>query len=235
MMTRRLSLTTALLLSVMGSLVAPSPAAAQANARSLGISGVFQGYDFDDGLGVDAAQLVMIPVALRVPVGEKFSAELFSAWAEGRVKRDGRVSVLNGLVDTRLHFGYRASPWAIVTASVNLPTGNVTHDSEEAIVASVPSSDILGFRESNWGTGAYVTSGIATAHRVGEWGVGLGLSYRAADEFEPRSDTTLAYSPGNEFRVRLALDRNVGETGKLTTGVTFQKFGSDEFGGRNLF
>ena len=235
MMTRRLSLTTALLLSVMGSLVAPSPAAAQANARSLGISGVFQGYDFDDGLGVDAAQLVMIPVALRVPVGEKFSAELFSAWAEGRVKRDGRVSVLNGLVDTRLHFGYRASPWAIVTASVNLPTGNVTHESEEAIVASVLSSDILGFRESNWGTGAYVTSGIATAHRVGEWGVGLGLSYRAADEFEPRSDTTLAYSPGNEFRVRLALDRNVGETGKLTTGVTFQKFGSDEFGGRNLF
>ena len=61
------------------------------------------------------------------------------------------------------------------------------------------------------------------------------MSYRAADEFEPRSDTSLAYSPGNELRIRLGVDRNVGETGKFTAGVTLQSFASDEFGGRNLF
>lgn len=214
-----------------GALVAPgaySPIAAQANSQSLGVSAVFQGYDFDNALGIDAAQLVMIPVAYRLPAGERFSAELYSAWAEGRVQRDGQVSVLKGLVDTRLHFSYKASPWAILTASVNLPTGNVTHNSEEAVVASVLSSDILGFRESNWGTGGYLTTGLATAHRAGNWGLGLGLSYRAADEFEPTTDTTLAYSPGNELRVRVGVDRNVGETGKFTAGLTFQSYASDE-------
>ena len=223
-----------LVLTALCALLAYDGAAAQ-SSQSLGVSAVFQGYDFDDALGVDAAQLLMIPIAYRLPVGERLSAELFSAWAEGRVKRAGRVSVLNGLVDTRLHFGFRASPKAILTLSVNLPTGNVTHDSEEAVVASVLSSDILGFRESNWGTGAYVTTGVATAQRVGDWGVGLGLSYRAADGFEPRSDTALTYSPGNELRARVGVDRNVGETGKFTAGFTFQSFGSDEFGGRNLF
>ena len=100
-----------------GALVAPgaySPIAAQANSQSLGVSAVFQGYDFDNALGIDAAQLVMIPVAYRLPAGERFSAELSSAWAEGRVQRDGQVSVLKGLVDTRLHFSYKASPWAIL-------------------------------------------------------------------------------------------------------------------------
>ena len=235
MSTRHLSLFAVLGLGAAGIFGAHAHAAAQTNAQSLGVSAVYQGYDFDDALGIDAAQLLMIPIAYRLPGGDKFSAELYAAWAEGRVKRDGRVSVLNGLVDTRLHFSYMASPWAILTLGVNLPTGNVTHDSEEAVVASVLSSDILGFRESNWGTGTYVTTGVATARRVGSWGLGLGVSYRAADEFEPRSDTSLAYSPGNELRVRVGLDRNVGETGKFTAGFTLQSFQTDEFGGRNLF
>ena len=235
MSTRHFSLFAILVFGAVGSFGAHTHAAAQTNVQSLGVSAVYQGYDFDDDLGVDAAQLLMIPIAYRLPAGDKFSAELFSAWAEGRVKRDGRVSVLNGVVDTRLHFSYLASPWAILTLGVNLPTGNVTHDSEEAVVASVLSSDILGFRESNWGTGTYVTTGVATAHSLGTWGLGLGVSYRAADEFEPRSDTSLAYSPGNELRIRVGLDRNVGETGKFTAGFTLQSFQSDEFGGRNLF
>ncbi len=212
-----------------------SDALAQGNAQSVGVSFFFQGYDFDDDLGADVVNLLLIPIAYRLPIGERFTADLYAAWAEGRVERDNRTFVLNGVVDTRLHFSYQASPWAIITLGVNLPTGNVTHDNEEATVASVLSSDLLSFRESNWGTGGYVTTGVATAGRFGAWGLGLGASYRATDDFEPRSDTTLAYSPGNEFRIRLGIDRNVGETGKITGGVTFQSYASDQFGGRNLF
>lgn len=208
---------------------------AQGNTQSVGVSFLFQGYDFNDDLGADVVNLLLIPIAYRLPIGERFTADLYAAWAEGRVERDNQIFVLNGAVDTRLHFSYQASPWAIITVGVNLPTGNVTHDNDEATVASVLSSDLLGFRESNWGTGGYVTTGVATARRFGAWGLGLGASYRATDDFEPRSDTTLAYSPGNEFRVRLGVDRNVGETGKLTGGVTLQSYASDQFGGRNLF
>ena len=235
MRTRRHSLLTLLAFGAVGAFGMEQHVAAQANAQSIGVSAIFQGYDFDNSLGVDGAQLLMTPIAYRLPIGDRFSAELFAAWAEGRVQRNGQVSTLSGPVDTRVHMGYRVSSKAIVTVSVNLPTGNVTHDSEEAVVASVLSSDILGFRESNWGTGAYVTTGLATAQRFGTWGVGLGLSYRAADGFEPRSDTSLTYLPGNELRARLGVDRNVGETGKFTAGFTLQSFASDEFGGRNLF
>jgi len=37
-------------------------------------------------------------------------------------------------------------------------------------------TDLLGFREATWGTGFAVTTGIATARRGGQWGLGLGAS-----------------------------------------------------------
>lgn len=43
------------------------------------------------------------------------------------------------------------------------------------------------------------------------------------------------YEPGNEARLRLGVDRNVGEGGKVTAGVTAQSFHTDQLGGRNLF
>ena len=40
---------------------------AQTNPQSLGVSAIFQGYDFDNALGVDGAQLLMIPVSVSAP------------------------------------------------------------------------------------------------------------------------------------------------------------------------
>lgn len=209
--------------------------AAQEVEQTLGIGASFHGYSFDEDLGVKVANLFMVPIAYRLSLSETFTLDLYGAWAEGRVERDNQTFVLNGAVDTRIRASYQASPWAIITVAAALPTGNASHNTEEAVVASVLSSDILGFNEATWGTGFAVTTGVATVHRVGAWGVGLGASYRIADSFEPSADTSFSYSPGNESRVRVALDRNVGETGKFTGGVTFQTFQSDQLDGRNLF
>ncbi|RMH16575.1 MAG: hypothetical protein D6701_08720 [Gemmatimonadetes bacterium] len=215
--------------------VATAPAGAQQVDRSLGVGFVFQGYSFDQSLGVDAANLFMIPVAYRQPLGERFTAELYTAWAEGRVEQADRTFVLNGPVDTRLRATYQATPWALVTVSANFPTGNARHDTREAVVASVLSSDLLGFREATWGTGFAVTAGVATAHRLGSWGLGLGGSVRLTDGYQPQADTSFSYTPGNEVRLRVALDRQVGETGTFTGGLSYQTFSSDEVDGRNLF
>jgi len=59
--------------------------------------------------------------------------------------------------------------------------------------------------------------------------------HRVADGFEPQADTSFVYEPGNESRFRLALDKNVGETGKFTAGTTFQIYDTDQLDGRNLF
>lgn len=211
------------------------PLEAQEVQQSLGVSVNFQGLSFDEALGIEVANLLLIPIAYRFSVNEKFSADFYAAWAEGRVERENETFVLNGAVDTRVRLSYQASPWAVLTVGAALPTGNATHNTEEAVVASVLSSDILGFNEASWGTGFAITTGVATVHRIGSWGLGIGASYRLADDFEPSADTVFSYSPGNESRVRLALDRNVGESGKFTGGVTFQTFQSDQLDGRNLF
>lgn len=208
---------------------------AQGVQQTLGVSVNFQGLSFDDALGIDVANLLLIPIAYRFSVNERFSADLYAAWAEGRVERENETFVLNGAVDTRVRLSFQASPWAVLTVGAALPTGNATHNTQEAVVASVLSSDILGFNEATWGTGFAITTGVATVHRIGSWGVGIGASYRLADDFEPSADTAFSYAPGNESRIRVALDRNVGETGKFTGGVTFQTFQSDQLDGRNLF
>ncbi len=83
----------------MSALVAtPAPSTAQGVTVGTGVD--YLGYSFDDGLGAEAAQLLMVPVAMRVPVGESLSFDLFSAWADGRVEQGGRTLTLSGPIDT---------------------------------------------------------------------------------------------------------------------------------------
>lgn len=213
----------------------PAGAWGQISQHAFGTGALFQSYSFGEGLGTDVANLILIPVAYSLPVGQSFDLELYSAFANGAVEQDGTTFTLQGPVDTRVRARYQLSPWAVFTALVNLPTGNSAHDPEEAVVASVLSTDILGFQEATWGTGTAVTAGFATAHQAEGWGIGIGASYRLSNGFEPTEESSLTYQPGNEIRVRVGVDRNVGESGKFTLGVTGQNFSEDQYDGENLF
>ncbi len=216
-------------------LLLPSLLSGQTTTPAFGTGVQFQRFSFSEALGADAASLTMIPVAFALPVGDRFGLDLYSAYANGSVDKGGMSYGLQGLVDTRLRARLQVAPWAVFTAMVNLPTGKSSHDAEEAVVASVLSTDILGFREANWGTGTAVTTGVVTARQAGDWGIGLGVSYRFSNGFEPSTENNLVFEPGNEIRVRFGLDRNVGEDGKFTAGATFQNFSEDQYAGRNLF
>jgi len=217
------------------------PARAQVSAGT-GIE--YQSYDFDAGLGADRAQLFLVPVAIRVPVPsvEGLSFDLYSAWAEGRVQAGDSVFKLSGPVDTGLRGAYQATPWALVTVGVNIPTGKSEHDTEEALVASVLSTDILGFHETTWGRGFALTGSLAVARQVGGFGLGLAGSYSQRGKFNPSADvagtaadeSSLEYQPGSERRVRLGIDRNFGNS-TMTLGATFINYADDQADGRNLF
>lgn len=215
-------------------LLAPTLAAAQLRPGAVNTGVQFQGYDFDDGLGVEAANLLLVPLSWQVAVGDRLSFDAYGAWARGTALIAGTQYELNGLVDTRVRANYAVTPWAMVTLGLNLPTGQTEHTEDEARVAAVLASDLLGFREANFGLGFGATTGLATAYRVGETGLGVGLSYRFASDFQPSADTTLEYTPGNEIRVRVGADRNIGSS-KLTAGITYQNFARDELDGRDLF
>ncbi len=235
MIARRLSIGGSALVSAALLLgLCAAPGAAQDEHR-IGVGAHFHGYDFDRGLGAGIANLWMVPVAYHAPITDRLQADVYAAWARGKVQQQGATFELTGPTDAQIRASYQATPWALVTLSANIPTGDSAHDPNEAIVASVLASDLLGFREANWGTGFALTPGVATAASFGEWGLGVGASYRATQGFEPEEGRSLTYEPGNETRIRLGLDRNVGEGGKFTAGFTFQNFDTDQFGGRNLF
>ena len=202
---------------------------------SIGTGVDYLGYTFDAGLGADAAQLFMVPVAVRLPVTNALTLDFFSAWAEGRVERDNTTLTLSGPIDTSVKASYQATPWAMISLGANVPTGDPTHDSEEAIVASVLSTDLLGFREATWGTGFAFTSSVATATSAGGFGLGVAAAYSVRSEFEPSADdTSLKYEPGSEARVRVGLDRNFGNS-TFTAGASFINYSDDKANGTNLF
>ncbi len=231
----RLRAPVALLGFVLPLVFGPRAATAQEPGHSMGTGIHFQSYSFDEALGTDVANLTLLPVAYTLPLGGRVSVDLYGAYALGSVEKEGVEYTLQGPVDTRLRASVRLAPWAALTAAVNLPTGESTHSAEEAVVASVLSTDVLGFREATWGTGSSVTTGLALARQAGEWGVGVAGSYRLASGFEPREGQDLTYEPGDEVRIRVAVDRNVGEAGTFTAGLTIQSFARDEYDGRNLF
>lgn len=215
-------------------LAAATNAAAQ-DRHTLGFSPTVQYYSFDEKIGgATSAMLALMPIGYDLRLSRSVSIDLYSAYAHGVVELGDKTHTMSGIVDTRIRASVAVTPWAVVTGAVNLPTGNPTHDTEEAVVATALSTELLGFREALWGTGFGVTTGVATAWRAGSTGIGLGASYRVASEFEPSADDDFKYTPGNETRVRVALDRNFG-TSKLTLGGTFQNYTDDRVDGRDLF
>lgn len=211
--------------------VVARPASAQ---YSLGGGVDYLGYSFQDGLGVESAQLLMVPAALRLPVGGGLTFDIYSAWAEGRVETSGSRLVLSGPVDTSVKASYQATPWALLSVGVNIPTGKSAHTAEEAAVASVLATDLLGFGEASWGTGFAVTSSVATAVAAGGFGLGVAGAYSVRNDFESTEGDPTRYKPGSEARVRVGIDRNFGAS-TLTLGGTFMNYAADREDGVNLF
>ena len=195
----------------------------------------YRTFSLDESTGAGPISLLMLPVAVYVPLGRSFAVDAYAAYAMASADVGDETLELSGPVDTQVRGTWAASPWARVTLGLNLPTGHGSHTGEEAQVASLLSTDLLGFREARFGVGMGVTTGVALAHQVGEWGVGYGASYRLTGDFEPSEDSELTYSPGDELVARVALDRNVGTGGKITLGGTLQHFSDDEIGENNLF
>src|SRR6185503_17156813 len=103
--------------------------------------------------------------------------------------------------------------FVVLTAGVNIPTGQSTVNVDQLAAAALIGNDFLAFPISNMGTGFGATGGIAVARPAGDWNFGAGISVRRSSQYDPFSPTggvLLHYQPGNEYRARLGLDRAVG-------------------------
>lgn len=180
-----------------------------------------------------------LPLYVLVPVSPSLSFDLGTAYAQSHVSQTGTdgkkiTSTISGMTDTQIRANYViGTDFIVLTAGVNLPTGQSTVATQQQLAAGLIGSDFLAFPISNMGTGFGGTGGVAIAEPVGDWSLGAGVSVRksaAYDAFSDGSGARFHYQPGNEYRARVGLDRGVG-TGRFTVGLTYSTFGNDNLAG----
>lgn len=173
-----------------------------------------------------------IPVAVVVPFGSRFFVDVATAYASTEVSGAGAASRIEGLADTQIRATYTFGTDAlVVTGGLNLPTGQATVTNEQIDAAGRIGSDFLLFPISNMGTGFGATAGLGVARTLGRWNVGAGVSARHSAEYEPFDidGQRPRFQPGNEIRLRIGGDREVG-AGRLVVGATWSAFGDDQAG-----
>jgi hypothetical protein len=187
-----------------------------------------------DGVQKDISQVVT-PLAVILPIGDRFSVDVATAYARSSVRTSGApASTIAGLTDTQLRASYTFGEDAVVlTAGVNLPTGKSTADSAQFAAAEQIANDFLLFPIGTMGSGLAATGGIAVARPVHDWNLGAGVSFRHSTDYAPYQygDGQKAhYQPGDELRARLGVDRTFGAS-HATMGATWSSFGDDKSAG----
>ena len=192
----------------------------------------FVSYRLDSPVNRTVEQLA-IPFAVVVPFGPRLFVDVATAYASTTVRGGGAPeSRISGLADTQLRATYTLGNDALVlTAGVNVPTGQSTVESDQIEAAGRIGSDFLSFPISNMGTGLAATAGIGVAQAVGSWNLGAGLSMRHSQEYEPFdvAGQRPRFQPGDEIRLRIGGDREVAQ-GRLMIGATYSAFGDDAAG-----
>lgn len=204
-----------------------------------GAGATWESYFFasPDEVDLESVTLITVPLAVDLRPMRNLDVRIASAFAQGILTRADGESTLSGVTDTevRLTLGLRNDMLRLSAVGL-LPTGVAELTPEEMDVAGVVAADLLPFAISNWGTGGGVGLSASAAVPLSDGtALGLGAGYVLAREFEPVAETSFAYRPGSQLHVRAAIDQSVGVSGKASVQLIFQRFGTDEAGGTNIY
>jgi hypothetical protein len=169
-----------------------------------------------------------VPFVVLMPLSERFSFDITTAFANSEVKAGAVKSTISGLTDTQLRANYSLNDMMVFTLGLNLPTGQYTVDEADSEAAEQIGNDFLNYPISSMGNGLAGTGGFAMARPMGSWNVGLGASMRKSTEFAAYalSDAEFRFTPADEYRIRLGVDRPIGD-GEIAFGVAFSAYGED--------
>jgi hypothetical protein len=186
---------------------------------------------FGSGDGKRTVSQFALPVVVVLPFGERLSVDVSTAFATSSVTLgDSTTSEIAGLTDTQIRANFRlASDQVLLTAGLNIPTGQYGVPVDEQEAAGQIGNDFLYYPISSMGNGLAATAGVAYARPMGAWNVGVGASARVSTEFaafEDDTDAEVRFTPADEYRLQLNTDRPVGD-GAVSLGLTYSAFGSD--------
>lgn len=187
-------------------------------------------YRIGDGTSERIVAQTAIPFVFIIPFSERISLDVTTAYAVSDVIAGGQsFSAIKGLTDTQIRANIQAGLENMVfTVGLNLPTGQYTIPEGQQEAAGQIGNDFLAFPVSSMGNGFGATGGVAYARALGDWNLGGGMSFRKSTEFAAFSvsNEDFTFTPGDEIRLRVGLDRPVGD-GQVALGLSFSAFGSD--------
>lgn len=199
----------------------------------------FESYEFLDPAlaGFERLSLISAPFGARAPLIDRLGLEVSGSFARAEVEyTDGTEVSLSGLTDTEVRLSFDVVPDRVtLSAGILLPTGNSTHSEDEASLAGLIAADLIPFRVSNWGSGGGAGLISTLVVPAGDFAFGVTAGYTIGREFEPAEEEELAYRPGDELRVRVAVERTIGSSAKASLLLGGQVYRDDEFAGTSVF
>jgi hypothetical protein len=195
----------------------------------------FYNVSFGAGVGTKSVRELVVPLGFTVPIARRLVLDAGTYYVNAkRTDQAGGSGTVTGLTDLVVRGALQIVPdVAALTVSVNVPTGKQTLSGDQLLVAGAVATDLIPFPVTSFGSGVSVTTSLAYALPVGPWALGVAGSYRYNGSYQPLADTTADLKPGGEVRLRMGVDRLVGQ-GRLTMGFTFSTFARDEFGSDQL-
>jgi hypothetical protein len=203
-------------------------------SASGGTGAMARSYIFHGATGLDHASQFVVPIFAGMPIGRQFFLDVTSNYAYTEVAgSNGVVEQLDGFTDTQLRGTLTLGrDVAVLSVSLNLPTGAATVEQDQLSVLGNTAQTFLPFYVSNYGTGFGATTGLAVAHPFGAWNLGAAGALRYVGGYQPIRGVSGNYQPGVEGRIRVGADRLLGERSRLTFGLTWTNFATDEFSGQ---
>jgi hypothetical protein len=102
-------------------------------------------------------------------------------------------------------------------------------------VAGAIAADLLPFAVRDFGTGGGAGASVALARPFGAFAAGVSVGYVVAREYEPLSEQSFEYGPGDQLHVRAAIDRTIGRSAKIAVRADWRMYGDDTGDGANVF
>ena len=221
------------LLLVAAALVSGAGGAAAQLGPTVVRTGVyFESYSFGEGLAFNRISEFTIPIGITQRVGQRFVIDLATAYASATTDQPGGTTIEHsGFVDTDVRATVSVVPGRLLLNFVGtIPTGAATVSDTTIPLFGATATDLLAFTTPSFGAGGAVSTGFASAFRMGSnWAIGAGGSYRAAARYVPvTGGNTLA--PGGEVRARLGVEGPFGEGKYFRGALVYTATGDNDIG-----
>ncbi len=198
-------------------------------------------WTFENSAALDRFTEVAIPVVYSMPLSSRFGIDVATSPFIGiKEEPSGKANEFHNITDTFVRSSLiLGDNTALVTFGVGIPSGETNLDNDEYAISGIASNRSLNNPVSNFGTGFSYNLGLAVAHEVGSWVMGLGMGYSLRQKYDAIfSGEKYDIEPGNELNLTFGVERDfiVSEkSAKFMADFIYTNYAEDKVNGEAFF